>query len=134
MARIQEKYAVKYLAFFVYIYCLSISSLGFANDSEEGCYESALQWITPLDGRNKDVLERHALLRCQFAVQWLARYDGQSAPAREKFCKDFVLLWTHKECNYFRDDINHFAYEPCEIWSREMFGQCLDFNDAWFEH
>jgi len=126
-------YWLKFAVLLFPLYCLLSTNLSWADAAEDGCYASALQWIELVGGKNHDVLKSHARSRCVFAKKWLARYDGQSDPAREKFCKDFILLWTHKECNYFRDDINPAAYEPCKVWSLEMHEQCLAYNDAWFE-
>lgn len=48
-------------------------------------------------------------------------------------CNDLVLIWSYKECVYFRDYLVPEAYEPCKAWSRQMYTRCLAGDAGWFD-
>ena len=98
---------------------------------ESACYLSAESWIKKLPG-DHSILQAHAQTNCDFAGKFIGRYPGKTQAARERLCYDLVLIWTHKKCIYFRDDVSPAAYSPCKSWSREMFQHCLDRDDEWF--
>lgn len=102
-------------------------------DSTESCYGNALAWIEEIGASDSEIIEKSTLARCNFVKKWLDR-EGNKGDGRERLCNDLVLVWTHNECVYFRDDINHNAYEPCKAWSREMYRRCMNYDDAWFRN
>lgn len=116
---------------FVIIF-LNFSYIARSNDSNDTCSQEALKWIEEIDIEEPDILEKHALAKCQFASKWLngSQKDGSN---RKRVCNDLVLIWTYKECIYFRDYITHEAYEPCKSWSREMYSRCMEYDDTWFK-
>jgi len=101
---------------------------------ESACITEAQWWIQELKSDRSEVLLDHARTRCDFAGRWLAanRHEPQSEEYRQ-LCTSLVLVWTHKECVYFRDEIDYRAYAPCDTWSRLMFRQCLAGDSAWFQ-
>lgn len=102
---------------------------------DSGCVAAADSWIAELnDLRHTDIYQRHARFNCGFSGKWVQEsVDVTDAPRRERLCNDLVLIWTHRKCNYFRDDINPAAYEPCREWSREMFRHCMENDVEWFQ-
>jgi hypothetical protein len=101
---------------------------------QAGCVQDAQRWIDNLDDReNSSIFHNHVRSVCRFSGQWVKEaQDVHDRPRRERMCNDLVLIWAHKECNFFRDQINPKAYEPCKIWTREMFRNCMDNNVDWF--
>jgi len=101
---------------------------------ESACVTEAQWWILELKSDRGEVLLDHARTRCDFAGRWLAanRHEPGSEQYRQ-LCTSLVLVWTHKECVYFRDEIDYRAYAPCETWSRLMHRQCLAGDSAWFQ-
>lgn len=98
------------------------------------CSAAAEDWIAALpDKRRAELFRRYAGNDCEFAARWVKEYAGVSdIQRRDRMCTDLVLLWTHKDCNYFRDVIDPEAYEPCKEWSREMYRHCLEDDLDWF--
>jgi hypothetical protein len=105
-----------------------------ARAAESGCSQAADAWITTLgDSQHDDIFQRHTRNNCSFSGKWVKRYaQTTDRTARARMCNDLVLIWTHKECGYFRDVINPEAYEPCKTWSREMYQHCMDNDVNWF--
>ncbi|SDZ94821.1 hypothetical protein SAMN05660420_00840 [Desulfuromusa kysingii] len=101
---------------------------------QSGCRQAADRWILQLnDPKNTELFQRYADNNCQFSGKWVKRSeDNTSKPQRERMCQDLVLLWSYKNCIYFRDVINPEAYEPCKAWSREMHQHCMDNDVQWF--
>lgn len=114
------------------IICSRSAIFAYSSDVHDSCYNNALQWISKIDTEKKAVLESHALSRCEFSNKWIERYNGISEASRNGLCTDLVLIWTHKECMYFRDTVSPKAYEPCKTWSREMYTRCMEYEDEWF--
>ncbi|WP_143170772.1 hypothetical protein [Desulfopila aestuarii] len=108
------------------------ATFAYSSDVNDSCYTAALQWIRTIETEKKDVLEKHALSGCAFSKKWIERYNGTSEASRESLCTDLVLIWTHKECMYFRDSVSPEAYDPCKTWSREMYTRCMEYEDEWF--
>jgi hypothetical protein len=100
--------------------------------AESACYSTACNWIEQVSGGHA-VLQVHAKSNCEFAEKFIYKYPGRTQAERERLCYDLVLIWTHKKCIYFRDYVSSDAYTPCKSWSREMFQQCVNRNDAWFQ-
>jgi hypothetical protein len=105
-----------------------------ARAADNGCSQAANTWIAALgDARHNDIFRRHTRNNCTFSGKWVKQYEQTTdQTARESMCNDLVLIWTHKECGYFRDVINPEAYEPCKAWSREMYQHCMDNDAGWF--
>ena len=83
--------------------------------TESGCAAHAQQWIQQLDQppRN-DVLIRNTQSDCALAAKWMRENAGNTnEESWKRMCTDSVLMWTHKKCIYYRDDIYHESYEPC---------------------
>ena len=101
--------------------------------AESGCLNEAMKWITELDSSNKNILQNHCRENCHFASSWVKKIRNIEEPKkRKRTCNDLVLIWSHKECVYFRDYVDASAYYPCKSWTREMFQQCMAGNTAWF--
>lgn len=98
------------------------------------CTAAAEDWIASLPDKNQAALfRRYARNDCEFAAKWVNQYAAVAdVQRRDRMCTDLVLLWTHKDCNYFRDVINPDAYEPCKEWSREMYRHCMEDDLDWF--
>lgn len=112
---------------------LFLTPAGVARATDSACVAAAEQWIARLESPKSDILLSHARTRCDFAGRWLAA--GSSEPgsnSHNELCTSLVLVWTHKECVYFRDDVDHQAYAPCETWTRRMHTQCMAGDSAWF--
>lgn len=104
-----------------------------AQDSTSLCFRSAQGWINELSHAKSRIMYEHARTRCNSSAQWLHNDNhSQSKTMQGQLCRDLVLIWTHKECIYFRDYITPDAYAPCKEWSREMYRQCMINNDDWF--
>lgn len=105
-----------------------------AKGDEAGCIQAGDAWVTGLDDPSGiEVLRRNVRSNCEFSGEWVKRSANVAEPARrERMCNDLVLIWTHKECGYFRDVHNPSAYDPCKAWSREMYRNCMENNVAWF--
>jgi hypothetical protein len=116
------------------LFCLQALSSQNVLASEPGCTKAAEDWIGRLnDEKNTEIFQRYTRRNCQFSGQWVKESaDVASVSHRERMCQDLVLLWSHKNCNYFRDVINPDAYEPCRAWSREMHQRCIDNDVNWF--
>ena len=100
--------------------------------AESACYSAASTWIETVS-EGHAVLQSHAKSNCEFAGKFIYKYPGRTEAERERLCYNLVLIWTHKKCIYFRDYISPDAYTPCKAWSREMFQQCVNRNDTWFQ-
>ena len=102
--------------------------------TETGCVTAAETWIDQLqDGSDNEVFRKHTRWNCEFSGQWVREYAAVTdRDRRERMCNDLVLIWTHKKCNYFREQFNPAAYEPCKAWTREMFLHCMDNDVEWF--
>lgn len=102
--------------------------------AESGCNQAAEAWIVTLDdAEHSDIFLRHTRNNCNFSGGWVRQSrDDQDPDRRARLCQDLVLIWTHKNCGYFRDVINPAAYEPCKAWSREMHQHCMDNDVDWF--
>lgn len=114
--------------------CLSLLPCP-VNAAASGCTDAAEEWIATLADNpgNTDIYRRHARFNCEFSGRWMHESRDLTEPSRrERLCQDLVLLWTHKKCNYFRDDINPDAYLPCESWVREMHRRCMANDADWF--
>lgn len=100
---------------------------------QSGCLQAAADWIDTLDSPRERVLISHAQTKCDFAGRWVKEISGVAEKSkRERTCNDLVLIWTHKECIYFRDYIDNSAYYPCKNWTREMYRNCISDNVQWF--
>lgn len=101
---------------------------------ESGCTNAANAWTIELnDAKHSEVYRNHARSDCEWAGKWVKKYAQVTDQAnRERMCNDLVLIWTHKDCGFFRDVINPDAYTPCKAWSREMFKHCMDNDVKWF--
>jgi hypothetical protein len=98
-----------------------------------GCTTEAELWIAALASSKSDILQNHAELKCEFSGGWMREYaETADENSRERMCTDLVLVWTHKECDYFRDYIEPLAYTPCKAWSRQMFNHCMANDISWF--
>ncbi len=99
-----------------------------------GCVAAADVWIDAMkDGEKRRIYHDHARTTCRFSGQWIkAARDDKDPERRQRMCRDLVLIWAHKECNFFRDVIDPEAYKPCKAWTREMFGHCMDNDVDWF--
>ena len=114
---------------FLSAYCLMLPVFSHA---ESGCYRSALDWIETIEIEDHTVLKNHALTKCEFADKWISDFEDRKGSDRQRLCNDLVLIWTYKECIYFRDYIHDSTYDPCKAWSREMFQHCIDHENKWF--
>ena len=103
-----------------------------AGSPDDGCFISGLRWIEKIKVEDSTILKNHASAKCRFADKWIRDFADQAGADRRRMCNDLVLIWTHKECIYFRDYIHHSTYAPCKAWSREMFQHCMDYDDQWF--
>jgi len=113
----------------------SAGETGLATEAaDSGCDQAAREWIVSLgDTEHTDIFERHTRNNCEFSGRWVKESRDVTDPSlRSRMCKDLVLIWTLKNCSYFRDVINPGAYEPCKAWSREMHQRCLDNDVNWF--
>ncbi|MBN1958431.1 MAG: hypothetical protein JXQ81_00780 [Desulfuromonadales bacterium] len=119
--------------FFILWLCFVPAQKGFSLDS--GCVKAAENWILQLNDKdNTEIYQRHTRINCQFSGQWVKEsQEVSSASHRKRMCQDLVLIWSHKNCNYFRDVINPDAFEPCSAWSREMYQHCIDNDVDWFQ-
>lgn len=98
-----------------------------------GCSAEAALWIATLTSSKSDILQNHAEMKCDFSSKWMKEYaETADIHSREQMCTDLVLVWTHKECDYFRDYIEPEAYTPCKAWSRQMFNHCMANDIDWF--
>jgi hypothetical protein len=102
--------------------------------AKSGCTRVAERWISQLaDPKNRELFERYTTNDCQFSGKWVRQSADLQTPAhRERLCTDLVLIWSHKDCNFFRDLINPAAFEPCTAWSRAMYQHCMEQDLAWF--
>ena len=103
-----------------------------AKTEPDGCFANASRWIAEIETDKGDILSRHAKDRCLTSGSWLGRAMSEGGSAQKSTCNDLVLVWTHKACIYFRDDIHPDAYAPCKVWSREMYQRCLAGEGEWF--
>lgn len=118
--------------FFILWLCFVPAQNGFSSDP--GCVKAAENWIQQLNDKdNAEIYQRHTRINCQFSGQWVKEQEVSSASHRKRMCQDLVLIWSHKNCNYFRDVINPDAFEPCSAWSREMHQHCIDNDVDWFQ-
>ena len=112
-------------------YFLFSSLIAFSEES--GCINAATAWITELNSSNSKILQSHCQENCRFASSWVKKISHIEEPKRrERTCNDLVLIWSHKECIYFRDYVDASAYYPCKSWTRQMFQQCMAGNTEWF--
>jgi hypothetical protein len=120
--------------FLSFLLCLNFTPAQKVFASNTSCLKAAEKWISQLnDKKNTEIFQRHAQSNCQFSGRWVKEsVDVSSVPHRERMCQDLVLIWSHKNCSYFRDVINPDAYEPCKAWSREMHQHCIDNDVNWF--
>ena len=121
--------------FLIFLLWLSLTPPQKVFASEPSCIQAAENWISQLnDKKNNEIFQKHTQRNCQFSGKWVKEsVDDSSVLHRERMCQDLVLVWSHKNCNYFRDVINPDAYEPCKAWSREMHQHCIDNDVNWFE-
>lgn len=105
-----------------------------AEADESGCIQVGDAWVSGLDNpAGIEVLRRNVRSNCEFSGEWVKQsVDVEDPSRRERMCNDLVLIWTHKECGYFRDVHNPSAYEPCKTWSREMYRRCMENDVDWF--
>lgn len=97
------------------------------------CLASAAAWIAAIDSPKAELLLNHAQTRCDFAARWLLQNQHTvDSASYHDLCQSLVLVWTHKECVYFRDEVDHRAYNPCQTWSRIMYKRCLADDRQWF--
>lgn len=114
---------------------ISISSISSFSSStaESACSLEAGRWISELHSPKEKILQDHCRENCRFASIWVKKSsDVLELKKRERTCNDLVLIWSHKECIYFRDYVDESAYYPCKAWTREMFRQCIAGNASWF--
>lgn len=125
---------VKFFRFLVLLLLLTIFPSSQVLATQSGCHQAADSWISQLhDKDNTELFLRYTEENCNFSGDWVKRSeDVASKPQRERMCQDLVLLWSYKNCIYFRDVINPEAYEPCKAWSREMHQHCMDNDVNWF--
>jgi hypothetical protein len=104
-----------------------------ASSAESGCINAAAAWIKELNSSNTKILQNHCQENCRFASSWVEKISNvRETQRRERTCNDLVLIWSHKECIYFRDYVDASAYHPCKSWTRQMFHQCMAGNTEWF--
>lgn len=116
---------------------LALSSARASQSGTSACFEAAAAWIEALPQapapRTKEILLSHSRSSCRFADYWLKDMGKETTSSqRRRTCTDLVLIWTHKECIYFRDTIHAPAYEPCKSWSRLMYDRCMAGENLWF--
>lgn len=100
---------------------------------KRGYFESAQQWVAKVNG-DQHILRSHAKANCEFSGSWIQGIASEDQAIRKRVCNDLVLIWTHKECIYFRDYVTHEAYDPCKSWSRQMYTQRMAKKATWFLH
>jgi hypothetical protein len=105
--------------------------------AQSQCSSEAAAWIgtlnTTLSSEKEMVLTSHSQAKCDFAAKWLKEIkDVRQRDKRERTCTDLVLIWTHKECIYFRDYVTTSSYAPCKNWTRDMFRHCMAGEIEWF--
>ena len=122
------------LGFIAFLLFLNFFSILHVSAAQVGCYQAADDWILQLnDEKNSELFHRYTHGDCQFSGKWVKQLkDGSSRAQRERMCQDLVLIWSHKNCNFFRDLINPEAYEPCKAWTREMHQHCMENDVNWF--
>lgn len=126
-------YSGSALCFCFFSICCFIGPIqSHAESFDDGCFSRALNWIEKIEVKYQTVLKTHASAKCNFADKWIRDFADRNGSDRKRMCNDLVLIWTHKECIYFRDYVHHSTYEPCKSWSREMFQHCMDYDDQWF--
>jgi hypothetical protein len=112
----------------------SVSSTGAAAQRMQRCTALPPSWLGSLDQDDRELIIRRTRDQCLGAAHWMKEQtlDG-SLQVKRQICRDLVLIWTFKECEYRRDYIDRRAYTPCMDWSREMHRRCLADDLAWFE-
>lgn len=85
-----------------------------AKNADDGCFARALSWIEKIEVKDPTVLKTHAATKCRFADKWIRDFADRNGSDRQRMCNDLVLIWTHKECIYFRDYVHHSAYAPAK--------------------
>ncbi len=101
--------------------------------SQSGCFQEATDWIDTLNSTRGKILRDHAQSKCDFAANWVKEIgDVTEKTQRKRTCNDLVLIWTHKECIYFRDYVETSAYAPCKSWTRMMYRNCMSNDLKWF--
>jgi len=124
---------VRYVVLF---FMLQVLSCSFAEASSSKCARAAEGWISDLshlDKSKRERLQSYTRENCSFAAKWQQELENISDRQRQRrTCTDLVLIWTHKECIYYRDYVTAAAYEPCKSWSRQMFRRCMSGDIDWF--
>ncbi|MBM9606583.1 hypothetical protein [Desulfopila inferna] len=101
--------------------------------AQSGCFQEAIAWVDRLNSTRETILRDHAQSKCEFAAKWVKEIDDVAEKTkRERTCNDLVLVWTHKECIYFRDYVETSAYAPCKSWTRMMYRNCMSNDFEWF--
>ncbi len=114
------------------ILAISVFTVNAVAQSE--CSLNAHDWIRSLQSPKKSVLRNHCDNRCTFVAKWVKQIDNiADKNKRENTCYHLVLIWSQKDCVYFRDVIDPAAYYPCKGWTQEMFRQCMADNTEWFQ-
>ena len=101
---------------------------------EAGCIAAAQNWVQQIDQISRpEVLLRNTRSDCNRSLKWMKKNTGNtSVRIWEQTCTDLILVWTHKKCIYYRDDIDHRAYYPCKEWTRQMYDHCIRRDITWF--
>lgn len=122
--------------FALLFFILLVFSCPLADATPSKCARAAEDWISALPHLDKSKRVRlinYTRKNCSFAAEWQQKLDNMSDRQRQRrTCKDLVLIWTHKECIYYRDYVTAAAYDPCKGWSRQMFRRCMSGNIDWF--
>lgn len=98
------------------------------------CASMLSSWIDDLDHDDRELITRRTHQQCSGAARWMKEQTLDAAEqVKQQICRDLVLIWTFKECEYQRDYIDRRSYGPCMAWSREMHRRCLADALDWFE-
>ncbi len=111
---------------------LSITAVPTAMGEAQKCERVAAEWIKELQSTKESILLSHARDKCRYASTWVKKIEEDSETNRDRSCRDLILIYTHKECVYFRDYLDPAAYTPCKAWTREMYQQCMEGDVNWF--
>lgn len=122
--------------FVLLFFTLQVLPCSVAAASPSKCARAAEDWINALPHLEKSKRERlknYTRDNCSFAAKWQQKLENISGRQRQRrTCNDLVLIWTHKECIYYRDYVTAAAYNPCKSWSRHMFRRCMAGDIDWF--
>ena len=112
------------LPFLLLLCCLLVPGPASCTTYQEICLGKARKWIEETGIEDSSTLQKHTATRCQFVDNMLSSSANETAD-RERVCTDLVLLWTRKDCVFFRDYVSYRTYAPCMAWGREMFKECV---------